>query len=311
MKESSHWYRSNGEACHSLPTKSPKSKNPTRPVKITDAVAMGLFPSVTTILSVLSKPQLDDWKQKQVHQATLRKVSELVSVVDGIQPTAERIGLLTKLVTATEADFKDKAGPVYAFQVACIEEAFKQVEDAADAGTLIHLGAEKALQGLDYDQDAPVFLPALKQTFPLKTFIQPIVQFVEEHEIRVTGHELRTVNHREGYAGTIDAVMRSKRGLGILDFKTRKTDPRYPCEPYDGQPMQIAAYHVSHYGSIPEAEAHVAGCNLYISTTEPGRVEGCWYDGTQLGQEWDAFTHVAALWRHIKKYDPRAERPTA
>ncbi len=308
MKESSHWYRSNGEACHSLPTKSPKSKNPTRPVKITDAMAMGLFPSVTTILSILAKPQLDDWKQKQVQDATRRMMAQLVGIKEGEQPTAERTAQLMALVNPqTPAEL----GVVQSFQQACITEAFRQVEEAADAGTLIHLGAEKALQGLDYDAEAPVFLPALKQTFPLKTFIQPIVQFVEENEIRVTGHELRTVNHREGYAGTVDAVMRSKRGLGILDFKTRKTDPRYPCEPYDGQPMQIAAYHVSHYGCIPETDMHVAGCNLYISTTEPGRVEGVWYDGTQLGAEWDAFTHVAALWRHIKKYDPRAERPTA
>lgn len=310
MKESSHWYDAKGAACHQIATK-PGAKNPFRPTTIKDARALLLYPSVTTILGVLAKPQLDDWKQKQVHQATLRKVSELVAVVDNVHPTPERVALLTKLVTATEADFKDKTGPVYAFQTACIDEAFKQVEDAADAGTLIHAGAEKALQGLDYDEDAPVFLPALKQTFPLKTFIEPIKAFVEENEIRLTAHEVRTVNHGEGYAGTVDAAMRSKRGLGILDFKTRKTDPRFPCEPYDGQPMQIAAYHVSHYGCIPEADMHVAGCNLYISTTEPGRVEACWYDAAQLGREWDAFAHVAALWRHIKKYDPRAARPTA
>jgi len=311
MKESSHWYRANGDACHTLPTSSPKAKSKTRPVKITDARQLGLFPSVTTILSILAKPQLDEWKQKQVHQATVRKMAELVAVVENVQPTADRVALLTKLVTATDEDFKDKAGQVYAFQSACIDEAFKQVEDAADAGTLIHAGAEDALQGKDYNEDAPVFLPALDQTFPLKTFVQPIIRFVEENEIRITGNEVRTVNHTEGYAGTIDAPMRSKRGLGILDFKTRKTDPRYPCEPYDGQPMQIAAYHASHYGCIPEAYMHAAGCNLYISTTEPGRIEAVWYEAEQLGREWEAFTHVAALWRHLKGYDPRAVRPTA
>lgn len=305
MKESAHWYRADGQSCHTMPTKA-GAKNATRPTTIKDARLQGLFPSVTTILGILAKPQLDDWKQKQVQDATRRMMAQLVAIVDGQPPTKERTQQLTALVNPiTPEDVTTCA----IFQKACIDEAFRQVEEAADAGTLIHQGAEAALQGLDYDQEAPVYLPKLKQTFPLKTFILPIVQFVEENEIRVTGHELRTVNHREGYAGTIDAVMRSKRGLGIFDFKTRKTDPRYPCEPYDGQPMQIAAYHVSHYGSIPEAEAHVAGCNLYISTTEPGRVEGCWYDGTQLEREWNAFAHVAALWRHLKGYDPRAERP--
>jgi hypothetical protein len=307
MKESAHWYDASGKSCHTMATK-PGAKNATRPTTIKDARALALFPSVTTILGILAKPQLDDWKQKQVQDATRRMMAVLVGIKEGEQPTQERTAQLMALVNPlTPADL----GVVQAFQQSCITEAFRQVEEAADAGTLIHAGAEAALQGLDYDKEAPVYLPKLAKTFPLKTFIEPIVQFVEEHEIRVTGHELRTVNHREGYAGTIDAVMRSKRGLGILDFKTRKTDPRYPCEPYDGQPMQIAAYHVSHYGSIPEAEAHVAGCNLYISTTEPGRVEGCWYDGTQLEREWNAFAHVAALWRHLKGYDPRTNRPTA
>lgn len=305
MKESAHWYRADGKSCHTMATK-PGAKNATRPTTIKDAKALLLFPSVTTILSILAKPQLDDWKQKQVQDATRRMMAQLVAIVDGQPPTKERTQQLTALVNPVTPEDMTVCT---IFQQACITEAFRQVEEAADAGTLIHAGAEAALQGLDYDQDQPVYLPKLKQTFPLKTFILPIQQFVEENEITVNGHELRTVNHREGYAGTIDAVMRSKRGLGILDFKTRKTDPRYPCEPYDGQPMQIAAYHVSHYGSIPEEGAHAAGCNLYISTTEPGRVEGCWYDGAQLGREWDAFSHVAALWRHLKGYDPRASRP--
>ena len=307
-EESSHWYRANGDACHSVPTSSPKAKSKTRPVKITDAIQLGLYPSVTTILSVMAKPQLDKWKQKQVQDATRRMLAQLVAVQDGKQPTAQDVDYL-RILVAPDITKQAEVDLVAQFQEKCIEEAFRPVEEAADAGTLIHGGAELALQGKDYEEDAPVYLPALKENFPLKTFVEPIKAFVEENEIRITGNEVRTVNHNEGYAGTIDAPMRSKRGLGILDFKTRKTDPRYPCDPYDGQPMQIAAYHVSHYGCVPEADTHVAGCNLYVSTTEPGRVEAVWYDGATLAREWDAFTHVAALWRHIKKYDPRGRRP--
>jgi len=119
------------------------------------------------------------------------------------------------------------------------------------------------------------------------------------------------VNQNEGYAGTTDVAMKSTRGFGILDFKTRKTKPGQACTPFDGQAMQIAAYHVPHYHSVPHAEAHAVGCNLFVSTTEPGRVEACWYDGAQLEKEWEAFKACCVIWRHFKNYDPRQLLETA
>lgn len=270
-----HWYRADGEPCHTLPT-GPKAKNPTRPVNIRDAKQLGLIPSVTTILGVMSKPQLDGWKQKQITQAAWN-ARGLWEDGDTYEAYHERI------TTA----------------------AFRQVQDAADAGTLIHYGAELALQNMEYAEDAPVYLPQLDKTFPLKTFIKPIEEFVKKNEIETTSHELRLVNLQEGYAGTTDVSFRSKKGFGILDFKSKKTKPGYRCEPFDGQAMQVAAYHVAHYHSVPAKETHTVGCNLFVSTTEPGRVEACWYDGDRLSREWEAFKNCCGLWRHIKGYDPR------
>jgi len=71
--------------------------------------------------------------------------------------------------------------------------------------------------------------------------------------------------------------------------------------PYDGQGMQLAAYAKAYYGQrrLPRLRA----VNLYISTTEPGRLEI--YEHTNLVAEYKAFTAAAWLWRHISGYDPR------
>jgi len=298
MQKSSHWYKATGEPCHTVATKSKTAKYPTRPVKITDAIELGLFPSVTTILSILDKPALSDWKNEQVAAAALRFVRRTI-IFDPTQaipaPQAADIALLRDEQPEGDAILVERI----------IEDAFRQVEQAADAGTIIHEGCELALQGLDYDLDKPVFLPELQKEFPLKTFIGPVVEFVRANEITITANEHRVVNLDEGYAGTMDAPMRSKRGIGVLDFKTRKTRPGKPAFAYDEQPMQIAAYHVAHYKSVPEPDSHVAGCNLFISTTEPGRVEPVWHDAHTIGQEWEAFRHLCGYWRIRRGYDPR------
>ena len=47
------------------------------------------------------------------------------------------------------------------------------------------------------------------------------------------------------------------------------------------------------------------GANIYISTTEPGRIETSVYDEDTLKDEYDLLLNILGIWRHIKKYDPR------
>ena len=46
------------------------------------------------------------------------------------------------------------------------------------------------------------------------------------------------------------------------------------------------------------------GANVYISTTEPGRVEIVTYDDGQLHKAWYAFQAANSLWQYLKKYRP-------
>ena len=50
-------------------------------------------------------------------------------------------------------------------------------------------------------------------------------------------------------------------------------------------------------------DAMVLAANVFISTTEPGRMDVVKHES--VGSDWEAFKLVAALWRYAKGYDPR------
>lgn len=66
--EGSHWYTISGEPVYEVPKKSGPGM---RAVRITDALEMGLIPSVTTVLKVAHKPELQDWMIKQAVKAVM------------------------------------------------------------------------------------------------------------------------------------------------------------------------------------------------------------------------------------------------
>lgn len=276
LKEGGHWYDADGNPCHTQKCKA-GSKNPTRATTIRDARKLRLYPSVTGILGILAKPQLERWKFRQI----------------------------TDYAVSNPAAPDGSEDPSLYFERA-VEGAFKQVQDAADAGSRIHAILEDISLGKSYNRLEEISLPKYGNV-KAHVIIEPVVEWFETHVERVISVEKRLVNKEVGFAGMADLLAELKDGtLACIDFKTRKTDPRYKCEPYEGQPMQIAAYAKT---AFPEMEARnaLAGCNLYISTTEPGRIEDCWYDDERLAKEFEAFRHVCEIWKHIKGYDPTEE----
>jgi RecB family exonuclease len=93
--------------------------------------------------------------------------------------------------------------------------------------------------------------------------------------------------------------------LGILDFKTKKTKEGEKVEAYDEHVLQLAAYAATHYGA--EYLQHVVAANLFISSTEPGRLEVVKHDKARLVEAYEAFTQMCAIWRFRKGYDPRPD----
>jgi len=259
--DSSHWYDSQCNPCHTIVGKNGKPRKTT----IRDARENRWFPSVTTVQNILAKPQLEDWKFRQITKACFDNPS-----LSG-----------------------NYAYDAYHEEI--MSQAFQQVTDAADLGTAIHKALEDYFQGREYDPSLDVYVKAVDA-------------WCETNQVTFKGHELRLVNKSMGYAGTTDAHIVCPLGEGILDFKTRKTKPGEKCEPYDGQAMQIAAYYVA-MNPHPDEEYYffnpgAVGVNVFISTTEPGRIEASWYDYMRLSQEWRAFEACLMIWKHFNKYDP-------
>ena len=170
------------------------------------------------------------------------------------------------------------------------DAAFEQVEDAADTGTKVHAALEAAVAGEPYDVAA------------WGVYVQPVLDLIAREGLTVTAREKRIVNTDHGFAGTTDLLFTHGGGLpGILDYKTKKTKPGEKVTAYDEHRLQLAAYAATEYGDA--YIGRVRAINVFVSTTEPGRVEFVTHG--DLTRDWQAFKLLASLWRYSKKYDPR------
>ncbi len=267
---SGHWYDAQGNAMHEVP-----SANGEKMVKTTviQARRLGLFPSVTTILKEKSKHMLEQWKMNQI---AIAAYNNPVFNAEDEHHYVKRIQDL----------------------------AFKQVDQAAEAGTAIHAAAENYMQGLAWNRVEQVFLPGPAAYFPMWTFIDPLAEFMATHSIWGTGFEQHVVNTEYGFAGCADLPFSCPRGVGVLDYKTRKTKPGKPVVGYDEQLLQIAAYSGTIHRERLELSQDVIGCNLFISTTEPGRIDAIWYDPEQVKGAYHGFGHLVKFWQFVKNYNP-------
>ena len=63
LAESGHWYDRSGNPAYEVPN---KSRGGMRPTRITDAKKLNLVPSVTTVIGILDKPALTNWKIERI-----------------------------------------------------------------------------------------------------------------------------------------------------------------------------------------------------------------------------------------------------
>lgn len=119
--DSSHWYGIDGLAMHSVLS----GKGELRPTTLRDARKFGLLPSVTNILGVVAKPELQAWLQEQAVLAALT-----LPRIEG-----EEEGAFAKRV---------------------VMDARSQGQAAMAFGTALHHGAERVAKTLEVDPADPV-----------------------------------------------------------------------------------------------------------------------------------------------------------
>ena len=264
----SHYYNEDADACHTITGANGKERATT----LRDAKKHGWYPSVSTILGILDKPGLLNWKYRHITYACL------------------------------EYAFADD--PAYdpeMYNKIIVKEAFDKVKDAQDVGTQIHAALENYFSGKKIDPLEIVELPDAKKA-PMRTFVDSVEYWVDKNKIEFDACELRLVNTTEGYAGTTDAAITKEGTRGLLDFKSTKTKEGVKVKPYPEQVIQLAAYHIAHYGEIRTTDFAV---NVYISTTEPGRVEATFYTSEELvAAYYEGFRPLCQAWQYLKKYKP-------
>jgi len=114
---SAHWYDVAGNPVFEVEN---KSKGGMRSTNLADARKMGLFPSVTTILSVIGKPQLENWKIRQAILAALT---------------------LPRVENESDDDFARRV----------VQDAQEESKAAKDLGSRVHWGVEAWIQGKSFD----------------------------------------------------------------------------------------------------------------------------------------------------------------
>ena len=266
---SEHYYTIDGQPRHTQPTKK-GAKNPTRPTNIKDAREQKLLPSVTAYTKMLASPGLERWKMSKVAETCY---------VSPPHP-GEEMGEYVRNM---------------------LEKSKEDGMGAADLGTTIHAAIEGKTRGQEYF-DHEVALSE-ERSCMLSELVEPAFAKLESMSLVVKKAEVVLVNDREGYAGTTDLVFESHIGKGILDWKSKRTKPEEPIFPNETHPMQLAAYWMAHFCDSFFTDAICM--NVYISTTEPGRVDVVKYDREQLMESYKDFLCLTRLWRRQNNYDPR------
>ncbi len=220
----------------------------------------------------------------------LPSVTSILGILDKPQLTVWKIG---QALQAADANPREPNESVEYWVKRVTDAAFQQVEEAAEMGTRIHAALDAAFAGQGIEPD-------------LAAYIQPVMDWIQKTGIVIKERELRLLNLREGYAGPTDVIFTfGKQGRGVLDYKTKKTRVGEKVMAYLEHKVQLSAYAAAYWG---EAKLDDVLCaNVFISSTEPGRVEICKH--TEVRRYYQLFLHLCEIWRTVKDYDPRQPVP--
>ena len=194
-----------------------------------------------------------------------------------------------KAIEAALSTSRDENEPDERYHKRILERSFEETSEAAKLGTRIHDAIDNSFDGIEPEEE-------------LKQYVDPTLEYLKTLNLSKIERERVVVNQKDGYAGRVDLLANFGESNIVIDFKTKKTEPNVRITPFEFQATQIAAYGMAAFGNLDRC----IGANIFISTTEPGRIETCVYKPEKLKSEYEAFLAMATLWRFLKKYDPRS-----
>lgn len=270
-ESASHWYFPDGTPLHHVPRADGKGE---RSTNLRDARKLGLYPSVTNVLSILAKPGLDAWKVEQ--------------------------GILAALTLPRN---EDETLDDFAKRV--ITDMQGEVSRAADLGSAVHAAIEGYAQGgwLPEDKEvARLFEPA-RQWFD--------AEVTQVHSVEIAAAHLEWgYAGRVDLVATLKTTGRPT----VIDFKTQKVrrakDGSFKPILHDTWPLQLEAYRQA-LASRDAGLADAAIASVVIGSTEPVPVlTKVWEDADKPGF-FRAFLAARDLWVWQKNYCPVKDSPDA
>lgn len=270
-ESASHWYFPDGTPLHEVPRADGKG---TRPTSLRDARKLGLFPSVTNVLSILAKPGLDAWKQEQAILSALTLPRREEETLDEF---AKRV----------------------------ITDMTSEVGRAADLGSAVHAAIEGYAQGGWLPEDkqvARLFEPA-RQWFD--------AEVAQVHSVEIAaGHAAWGYAGRVDLVATLRSTGRPT----VIDFKTQKVrrdkDGNFKPILHDTWPLQLEAYRQA-LASRDKGLANAAIASVVIGSTEPVPVVVKQWDDADKPGFFRAFLAARDLWVWQKNYCPVNDSPDA
>jgi len=201
--EKSHWYSRDAQCAYEvLRAKPAKDGSLYKPTTLREAKLHGLYYSVSDVLSVAAKPQIETWKASNLGDAYLGSLAG---------PLVWTGALDAKAAKAITAELADGIGA-----------------RARDVGTMGHANIEAALRG-----DSPPF-PRYWDN------VAAVVRWMQGwHQVdwRVEAAAV----HPLGYGCRVDAYHAMDGGV-VVDFKGKDDwDDKKPPTPYDDNIIQLAA----------------------------------------------------------------------
>lgn len=268
-ESASHWYLPDGTPYHDVPR---ADGNGTRSVTLRDARKVNALPSVTNILSVLSKPGLDAWKQEQAIMAAL---------------TLPKRG--------------DESLDAFARRV--VTDMSEQVRSAADLGSAVHAAIEVYLQTSEPPENPDI----LRLFEPVKLWIDEHIERIGLVEAVAVHSEFGYAGRID-----LVAKLKSTGTWAVIDFKTQKMKPDkkgvFQAAFYETWPLQLMAYFraLNHAGECSRRLEDIA--SVVINSVEPTPIQVKIWPRDEHEPFWQAFHCARELWCFTKGYRPA---PTA
>lgn len=209
--EGSRWYSQDGKSVEDVIGKNGNLRKPT----IRDARKEGWIPSVTSILQIMAKPELENWKMKEVAKFCAE----------------------TQFIGEKE-DKAEWAGWV-------VDQAKELMSRARDTGSDVHGEIDRMLLR---KQDG-----TLATEYPMSEHAHAAKNALFELGIWTQRFAIETPFCHGGIAGKVDlkAVPDSLRDAWIVDWKTTsRTMEDGKCPDYDEYCAQLAAYSIGNFGEL-------------------------------------------------------------